>query len=80
MPTKMFADVLDQLKVTKWDILNPQVVWIDATSAVRHVHAGRGEGTFAGQPLPSKTYSSTVWTKKGGKWMAVYHQETTAAK
>ena len=79
VPTKMFVTMLDQLKMTKWDILNPQVVWIDATSAVL-TYTWTGEGTLAGQPLPSKTYSSTVWTKKAGKWVAVYHQETTAAK
>ena len=38
-----------------------------------------GAGTMMGQPVPSPTYASTVWTKKGGKWVAIFHQETTAA-
>ena len=29
-------------------------------------------------PIPSPTWASTVWTNKGGKWMAVFHQETAA--
>ncbi len=39
-----------------------------------------GSGTFQGQKVPSKTYCSTVWTKKGDKWVAVYHQESEAVK
>ena len=39
-----------------------------------------GSGTFAGQPFPSTVYASTVWTKKGDKWIAVFHQESEAAK
>ena len=79
MPVKLFADALDQVKVTNWEITDPQVVWIDATSAVV-AYTWTGAGTFQGQPLPPKAISSTVWTKKGGKWMAVFHQETAAAK
>lgn len=78
MPVKMFADALDQVKVTNWEITDPQVVWIDATSAVV-AYTWTGAGTFQGQPFPPKAISSTVWTKKGGKWMAVFHQETAAA-
>jgi hypothetical protein len=29
------------------------------------------------QPLPSPTFATTVWTKRGGNWMAVFHHETT---
>ena len=31
------------------------------------------------QPVKSPVYVSTVYTKRGDKWMAMYHQETTAA-
>ncbi len=79
VPTKMFASVLDQIKVTKWDIVNPQVIWIDPTSAVV-AYVWTGAGTFQGQPLPAKAFASTVWTRKSGKWLAVYHQQTSAAK
>jgi uncharacterized protein YcbX len=32
-----------------------------------------------GQAMPSTVYCSTVWTKRGAKWVAVYHQESAAA-
>jgi hypothetical protein len=33
-----------------------------------------------GMPTQDKpTYISTTWTKKGGKWLAIFHQETEAA-
>ena len=31
------------------------------------------------QPVPENVYASTVWTERNGKWVAVFHQETTAA-
>jgi hypothetical protein len=79
MPVKTFADAIDQVKVTKWEITDPKVMWIDANSAVV-TYVWTGEGSFQGQAFAPKTYASTVWTKKGGKWMAVFHQESDAAK
>jgi len=43
-----------------------------------HLYRWTGKGTYQGQPLPSPTYASTVWANKGGKWQAVFHQETNA--
>ena len=33
-------------------------------------------GTYKGQALPAKVYASSVWVNRGGKWLAVFHQET----
>ena len=30
--------------------------------------------------MPGTVYVSTVWTKKGDKWVATYHQESEAKK
>jgi hypothetical protein len=37
------------------------------------------KGSFMGQPFPPTVYATTVWAKHGGNWMAVFHQESTAA-
>jgi Domain of unknown function (DUF4440) len=75
VPMKLLVDGLDGFQVTKWDIVNPHVTWIDESSAVV-LYAWIGTGTFHNQPLASTTLASTVWTKRNGKWVAVHHQET----
>jgi hypothetical protein len=79
VPMKLLVDGLDNFKVTKWDIVNPHVTWIDESSAVV-LYAWTGTGTFHNQPLASTTLASTVWTKRNGKWLAVHHQETDLSK
>jgi hypothetical protein len=32
------------------------------------------------QPIDSPTLASTVWTKKGTKWLAAFHSEIAQAK
>jgi hypothetical protein len=72
-----FVSVFDQLKVSSWKIEDPKVRWVDANNAIV-IYTWTGAGTFQGQPLPKKVYVSTVWTKKAGKWLAAYHQESEA--
>ncbi|MEP6914993.1 MAG: nuclear transport factor 2 family protein [Acidobacteriota bacterium] len=73
-----FSKTLNQLKITFWHMMNPQVVWIDDKSAVV-AYTWMGAGTYMGKPVPDMTYSSTVWTERGGKWLAVFHQESSPA-
>lgn len=75
VPMKLLVDGLDSFKVTKWDIVNPHVTWLDEDSAVV-LYAWTGVGTFADQPLAPTTLASTVWTRRTGKWVAVHHQQT----
>jgi hypothetical protein len=65
-------------KVTDMKLSGFKVLWIDNTTAVL-TYTWSGKGTFNGQPMPSPIYSSTVYTNRGGKWVAMYHQETPAA-
>jgi hypothetical protein len=71
-----FGKTLGQLKITSWHIMNPQVVWIDDKSAVV-AYTWMGAGTYQGKPVPDQTIASTVWTERNGKWVAVFHQEST---
>jgi hypothetical protein len=79
MPVAEFVKVMDQLKVTSWKIDNPQVQWIDANTAIVN-YTWTGAGTFMKEPVDSPTFASTVWSKKGGKWLAVFHSEVAAKK
>ena len=72
---KGFDQMAKDMKVTSWDITDSQVQWVDATTAV-HSYKWTGVGTYQGQPMPSPVWASTVWTKKNGKWMAMFHQES----
>lgn len=73
-----FIKAFDQAKITEAHLTGSKVMWIDDKSAVL-TYTWTGKGTFMNQPVPNKTYSSTVWTERGGKWVAVYHQESAAA-
>jgi hypothetical protein len=74
-----FATMLDQLKITTWKLSDERVAWVDQNTAIV-TSTWTGSGTFQGQPVPAQTYCSTVWTKKGAKWVAVFHQESEVAK
>jgi hypothetical protein len=78
MKVSDFAGMLDQLKVTTWSMSDEKVSWADTNTAIV-TYKWTGTGTFQGQPI-NPAYASTVWTKKGDKWLAVYHQESEAAK
>jgi hypothetical protein len=79
MKVSDFLTMFDQVKVTSWKIIDPKVEWVDANNAIV-IYTWTGAGTFQGQPFPTKTYVSTVWTKRGDKWLAAYHQESEAVK
>lgn len=75
IPMNLLVDKLDDFKLTKWDMVNPRVTWLDNNSAIL-LYAWTVTGTFGNQPLAATTLASTVWTKRNGKWLAVHHQET----
>jgi len=78
MKVSDFVKSMDQVKIQSYQILNPQVMWVDDKSAVV-VYTWKGKGTWMNEPVPETTYASTVWTERNGKWVAVFHQETGAA-
>jgi hypothetical protein len=79
MKVSDFVAAFDQIKVTSWSMSDEKVNWIDGNNAVV-TYKWTGAGTFQGQPLPGTTYASTVWTKKGDKWVVTFHQESEAKK
>lgn len=77
MKVSDFLTMFDQVKVTSWKISDAKVQWVDANNAIV-LYTWTGAGTFQGQPFPTKVYVATMWTKKGDKWLAAYHQESAA--
>lgn len=76
--SQMYAELPKMdFKVTDQKLSDFHFQWIDDNTVVMS-YTWTGKGTMMGQPLPSPTYSSTVWTKKNNKWWAVFHQETPA--
>jgi hypothetical protein len=73
-----FVSMIDQLKMSAYKISDSKFLWVDPSTVV-HYFTWTGTGSFQGQPFKSPTYASTVWTKKGGTWLAVFHQESIAA-
>src|SRR5215475_8104148 len=72
-----FDKMMQSAKIQSWDIDGSQFYWVN-DNAVVHMYRWTGKGTVGGQPIPSPVWSSTVWTNKGGKWTAVFHQESVA--
>jgi uncharacterized protein (TIGR02246 family) len=79
VPMKMLGDRLDTFALNKWDIVNPHVIRLDDNSAVV-VYSWQGAGTSQNLPLPPTLLASTTWTKRDGKWLAAFHQETELTK
>ena len=67
--------IIPQAKIASWNIDDTHVVWVDADTAVVY-YRWTGSGTVMGQPVPSPVYASSVWTKRAGKWIVAYHQES----
>lgn len=73
-----FLQTLNDLIITDYTLSDVKVMMIDKDAALITYKAD-AKGSYKGQPFPpNPTYVSTVWSKRGGKWMAVYHQETMA--
>ena len=74
---KDFAGLTKELKIASWNISDSKIVCVDASTAI-HSYKWTATGTDHGKPIVSPTWASTVWTKKNGKWMALYHHESPA--
>lgn len=64
-----------QIKVTEQKLTDFKFTWVNATTVIA-TYTWAGKGSVMGQPVKTPTYASTVWTKRGDKWLAMYHQET----
>ena len=63
------------VKLTDVKLSDFKYHWVDANNVVL-TYTWTGKGTVMGQPVPSPTVASTLYTKRNGKWLATFHQET----
>lgn len=75
MPVSEFIKMFAQVKLASFTIDQPKVMFLNDTAAVI-TYRFTGKGSMMGQPMPSPVLASTVYALRGGKWMAVFHQET----
>ena len=67
--------VLTDATLSDW-----KVVVIDKDAAVV-TYTVSAKGTSGGKPLdPKPARASSAWVNRGGKWLAIYHQETEIAQ
>jgi len=67
-----------EMKVESLTPSDMKVVPVDATAGIVTYRIEQ-KGTYAGQAFPPVVYATTVWVNRSGKWVAVFHQESTAA-
>ena len=79
MKVSDFSSMMEQLKVTTWKISRREGDLGRPEHRHRDLQMDRRRH-LPGPAVAGQTYVSTVWTKKGDAWLAVYHQESEAAK
>ena len=75
MAVSEFVKEFSQMKLASFTIDQVKVVPVSDTAAVI-TYRFTGKGTMMGQPMPSPVLASTTYANRGGKWIAVFHQET----
>ena len=64
---------------TGWSLDNPMVTEVGTDLAVL-TYSSSGKQVCNGVASPSPVNSMSVWRKRGGRWVAVAHSETPAAR
>ena len=75
MAVSEFVKMFAQVKLASFSIDQPKVMFLNDTAAVL-TYRFTAKGSMMGQPMPSPVLASTVYAQRGGKWVAVFHQET----
>jgi hypothetical protein len=75
VPMNLLVNGLEAFHISKWDIVNAHVTRLGEDSAVV-LYSSTVAGTYGDRPFPSTMLSSTVWTRRNGKWLAAHHQDT----
>ncbi|HEX7175032.1 MAG TPA: nuclear transport factor 2 family protein [Pyrinomonadaceae bacterium] len=67
---------IKKLDITEYTSADARVVQIDRDLVVV-THTTTAKGTFDGKPIPAGSQrESTAWANRGGRWLAVYHQDS----
>ena len=72
-------DVLTKVpcEVKSYSLGDITVTWVDKDTALL-AYKAESDATCGGQKVPSPVYASSIWVKKGAKWLTPFHQESAA--
>jgi hypothetical protein len=74
---EIMKEMANPCDVNSFSLSNFKYMWLDKDAVIMTYDATQ-EGSCGGQKLPAKVIASSVWQKKGGKWVTPFHQETAA--
>ena len=63
--------------VRSYELSDIKVVFLDSDAALITYKAAQ-DATCGGQTAPAAVWASSTYVRRGGKWLAASHQETTA--
>ncbi len=66
---------LPALKIETYDSTEPRIKMLGSDAALV-TQENSYRGTFKGNPLPQRVFSSEVWVRSDGKWLQKFYQET----
>jgi ketosteroid isomerase-like protein len=75
MAVSEFVKEFAQIKLASFTIEQVKVTFATDNAAVI-TYRFTAKGSMMGQPMPSPVLASTTYANRGGKWVAVFHQET----
>jgi len=63
--------------VNSFSLSDFSCLWLDKNTTVM-TYTATQDATCSGKKQAGKVVATSVWQKQNGKWMSVFHQETTA--
>jgi hypothetical protein len=74
VPVSAFVEIWGEIKVTGHATRDMRVIPLSEDAALV-TYKLMQVGTIAGTPIAPELYATTAWTRRNGKWQAVFHQE-----
>lgn len=78
-PNTDIAGAIGACEIKDYSLSDFKLTTISSSAALL-TYKATTHGSCAGQPVPETVYTSTVWVNRGGKWLALFHQESQAPK
>jgi hypothetical protein len=63
--------------VNSFSLSDFSYMWLDKDTVVM-TYTGTQDATCDGKKQGGKVFATSIWQKKGGKWLSPFHQETEA--
>jgi hypothetical protein len=74
-PASQMAEMMKDYELRDYELSSFKSLKIDNDAYIL-TYAAKQDASYKGQPVPTEVYVSTVFAKRGNKWLAVFHQET----